>query len=108
LRKDDALAQEVLVCINTGKTLSDPNRMKFSHPAFYIKSEAEMRQLFGDVESALRITGEIAKRCQVSLEKVKEPFPKFEVPPMHTIDSYFEYVSRQGFEHRRPRLEAAA
>jgi DNA polymerase-3 subunit alpha len=108
LRKDDALAQEVLVCINTGKSLSDPNRMKFSHPAFYIKSRAEMMQLFGEVEDALDRTWQIAERCQVKLEKVKEPFPRFDVPTRHTIDSYFAYVTMQGFESRRPRLEAQA
>ena len=42
---------------------------------------------------------------QVKLEKVKEPFPRFDVPPEHTTDTYFEYVARQGFERRRPRLE---
>src|SRR6202042_3289636 len=51
-------------------------------------------------------TWEIAQRCHVTLDKVKEPFPKFDVPPTHSADSYFEYVARQGFEKRRPRLEA--
>ena len=51
-------------------------------------------------------TWDIAQRCHVKLEKVEEPFPKFDVPPEHTIDTYFEYVARQGFEKRRPRLEA--
>ncbi|MFN7920001.1 MAG: DNA polymerase III subunit alpha [Bryobacteraceae bacterium] len=105
LRKDDALAQEILVCINTGKTLSDEKRMKMQTDAFYLKSRAEMMQLFGEVENALDRTWEIAQRCQVKLEKVKNPFPNFEVPTEHTIDSYFEYATRQGFEHRRGRLE---
>jgi DNA polymerase-3 subunit alpha len=108
LRQDDALAQEVLVCINTGKSLSDPNRMRFPQPAFYIKSRAEMMQLFASVEDALDRTWEIAQRCQVKLEKVKEPFPRFDVPHPHTVDSYFAYVAHQGFEKRRPRLEALA
>ena len=108
LRKDDALAQEVLVCINTGKTLSDENRMKFSTPAFYMKSREEMMELFGEVEHALDRTWEIAQRCQVKLEKVKEPFPNFEVPQSHTLDSYFAYVTKQGYERRRVRLEAQA
>ncbi|MBK5292133.1 MAG: DNA polymerase III subunit alpha [Acidobacteriia bacterium] len=108
LRKDDALAQEILVCINTGKTLTDPNRMRFSHPAFYIKSRQEMMQLFGEVEHALDRTWDIAQRCGISLDKVQEPFPNFDVPPMHTLDSYFDYITRQGFEHRRGRLENLA
>src|SRR5688572_861804 len=108
LRKNDALAQEILVCINTGKSLSDPNRMKFTHPAFYIKSAAEMLELFGEVPDAISRTWEIAQRCQVKLEKVKEPFPRFDVPEGQTIDSYFSYITHQGFEKRRPRLEAMA
>jgi len=108
LKKDDALAQEILVCINTGKTLSDPNRMRFSAAELFLKSRAEMLQLFSHAEDALDRTWEIAQRCRVSLEKVKEPFPRFDVPALHTIDSYFDYVTREGFEHRRPRLEALA
>ena len=108
LRKDDALAQEVLICINTGKTLSDEGRMKFSTPAFYMKSRDEMMQLFSEVEHALDRTFEIAQRCQVKLEKVKEPFPRFDVPEPHSLDSYFAYVTKQGYERRRVRLEAQA
>ncbi len=108
LRKEDARVHEILLCIQTGKTMSDPNRMRFTQPAFYLKSREEMMALFGEIEHALDRTWEIAQRCQVKLEKVKEPFPRFDVPPEHTIDSYFEYVARQGFERRRPRLEMMA
>ncbi len=86
--------------------MSDPNRMHWNSPDFYLKSRAEMMELFGEIEDSLDRTWEIAQRCQVKLEKVKEPFPKFDVPPEHSADSYFEYVARQGFERRRPRLEA--
>ncbi len=106
LRREDARAHEILLCIQTGKSLSDPNRMRWSTPDFYLKSRAEMMELFGELEDALDRTGEIAQRCQVKLEKVKEPFPKFDVPAGHSADTYFEYVARQGFEKRRPRLEA--
>src|SRR5579863_7720128 len=105
LRKDDARAHEIMLCIQTGKTMSDPNRMRFDQPAFYLKSRAEMMALFGEVEDAVDRTWDIAQRCQVKLEKVAEPFPKFGVPPEHTTDTYFEYVARQGFEKRRTRLE---
>src|SRR5690242_7648517 len=106
LRRDDARAHELLLCIQTGKFLSDPNRMRWNSPDFYLKSRAEMLQLFGELEDAVDRTGEIAARCKVTLEKVKEPFPKFDVPAEHTTDTYFEYVAREGFERRRPRLEA--
>src|SRR5579875_354607 len=106
LRKEDARAHEILLCIQTGKFLSDPNRMHWDHPDFYLKSRAEMMALFGELEDAIDRTGEIAERCQVHLEKVKEPFPKFHVPEGHSTDTYFEYAAREGFEARRPRLEA--
>ena len=106
LQREDARAHEILMCIQTGKTMSDPARMHWDHPDFYLKSRAEMMQLFGELEDSLDRTWEIAQRCQVKLEKIKEPFPRFDVPTEHTTDTYFEFVARQGFEKRRPRLEA--
>src|SRR5579871_544379 len=106
MRKEDARAHEILLCIQTGKTMSDPQRMRFTQPEFYLKTRDEMLALFGELEQSLDRTWEIAQRCQVNLEKVKEPFPKFDVPAEHTADTYFEYVARQGFEKRRGRLEA--
>jgi len=106
LRKDDARAHEILLCIQTGKAFNDPNRMRWNTPDFYLKSREEMMELFGELEDSLDRTWEIAQRCHVTLEKVKDPFPKFEVPAEHTTDTYFEYVARQGFEKRRGRLEA--
>jgi len=105
MRKEDARAHEILLCIQTGKTMSDPQRMRFTQPEFYLKTRDEMLAMFGGLEEALDRTWEIAQRCQVNLEKVKEPFPKFDVPAEHTTDTYFEYVARQGFEKRRTRLE---
>src|SRR5579862_4931799 len=106
LRRDDARAHEILLCIQTGKFMTDPNRMRWHSADFYLKSRDEMMELFGELEDAVDRTGEIADRCHVSLEKVKEPFPRFDVPPGQTTDAYFEYVAREGFEKRRPRLEA--
>ncbi len=108
LRRDDARAHEILLCIQTGKTMSDPNRMRFEQNAFYLKTREEMMTLFGEVEHALDRTYDIAQRCQLKLDPVKEPFPKFDVPEGHSIDTYFEYVAREGFEKRRGRLEALA
>ena len=106
LRREDARAHEILLCIQTGKGMSDPTRMRWGAPEFYLKSREEMLELFGELEDALDRTWEIAQRCNVSLEEVGEPFPKFEVPEGHSTDTYFEYVARMGFEKRRPRLEA--
>jgi DNA polymerase-3 subunit alpha len=108
LRREDSRMHEMLLCIGTGKTMSDEKRMKFQTPDFYLKSRAEMMALFGEIEDALDRTWEIAQRCHVKLEKVKDPFPRFDIPEGHTTDTYFEYVARQGFEKRRTRLEAMA
>ncbi|HWC96311.1 MAG TPA: DNA polymerase III subunit alpha, partial [Candidatus Sulfopaludibacter sp.] len=106
LRKDDARAHEILLCIQTGKAFNDPNRMRWSTPDFYLKTRDEMMELFGQLEDSIDRTWEIAQRCNVTLEKVKNPFPQFKVPSQHTTDTYFEYVAREGFEKRRGRLEA--
>ena len=106
LRKDDARAHEILMCIQTGKNFNDPNRMRWSTPDFYLKTRDEMMELFGELEDAVDRTWEIAQRCHVKLEKVVDPFPRFDIPTEHTTDTYFEYVARMGFEKRRPRLEA--
>ena len=105
MRKDDARAHEIMLCIQTGKTMSDTNRMRFTQPEFYLKSRAEMAALFGEFDGAVDLPFEIAQRCRVKLEQIQEPFPKFDVPPEHNTDTYFEYVARQGFEKRRGRLE---
>ncbi len=106
LRREDARAHEILLCIQTGKTMSDAGRLRFQTPEFHLKTAQEMARLFGEVEEALTRTAEIARRCQVKLEQVPDPFPHFEVPPEHSTDTYFEYVARHGFEKRRARLEA--
>jgi DNA polymerase-3 subunit alpha len=106
LRREDARAHEILLCIQTGKTMSDPSRMHWDQPDFYLKSRAEMLALFGEVEDSLDRTWEIAQRCHVKLDRVSTSFPKFDVPAGYETDTYFEYVARQGFEKRRMRLEA--
>jgi len=105
LRHTDARAQEVLMCIQTGKTLSDPARMKFASDQFYFKSGDEMLEVFKEIPEAVRRTLEIAERCNLHLEKSQHVFPRFEVPPGETLETFFEKVSREGFNHRRPLLE---
>jgi DNA polymerase-3 subunit alpha len=105
LRAGDSRAHEVLLCISTGKTMSDPSRLRYKDAEFFLKSRRDMLAAFGEMEDALDRTWEIAQRCDIRLEKVAEPFPRFDVPPEHTTDSYFEYVARMGFEKRRIRLE---
>jgi len=70
LRRDDARAHEILLCIQTGKMMNDPNRMRWNTPDFYLKTRDEMMELFGELEDAVDRTWEIAQRCNVTLEKV--------------------------------------
>ena len=108
LHHDDAHAQEVLLCIQTGKTMSDAHRMKFQTDQFYFKSAVEMAQVFGELPDALSRTVDIAHRCNVKIERIPSPFPEFKVPPGHTAGSYFEKVVREGFASRLPILERQA
>ena len=108
LTKSDAHAQEVLLCIQTGKTMSDTNRMRFATDQFYFKTAQEMSQVFGELPDALLRTVAIAERCQVKIERVQNPFPVFQVPEGATTDSYFERIVREGFADRLPQLERLA
>jgi DNA polymerase-3 subunit alpha len=100
LCEDDAHAQDVMVCIQTGKSIQDTNRMKFQGSGFFVKSHDEMYRVFKDSPEVLSRTLAIAERCSVRLEKVSNPFPHFDVPAGYTLDSYFEHVTREGFARR--------
>ena len=108
LHREDAHAQEVLLCIQTGKTMNDPHRMKFATDQFYFKTAAEMAKVFGELPEALSRTVDIASRCSVKIERITNPFPEFKVPGGHTSASYFEKVAREGFATRVPNLERLA
>jgi DNA polymerase III subunit alpha len=105
LTQADSHAQEVLMCIQTGKTMSDGQRMKFATDQFYFKTAEEMRQVFRELPDALTRTVAIAERCNVKIQRVSDPFPEFKVPEGHTTDSYFEKVVREGFASRMPQIE---
>ena len=108
LHHDDAHAQEVLLCIQTGKTMSDTHRMKFATDQFYFKSAAEMAKVFGELPDALSRTVDVAARCNVKIDRIPNALPEFKVPQGHTPDSYFEQVARAGFAQRVPYLEKLA
>src|SRR6516165_12318515 len=104
LCEDDAHAQDVMVCIQTGKSINDVNRLKFASNQFYVKSAEEMAKVFQGHERLLGRTLEIAERCNSKIEKVYDPFPQFEVPAGYSLADYFEYVTREGFQKRVPLL----
>src|SRR5258705_6846551 len=100
LCEEDAHAQDVMVCIQTGKSIQDTNRMKFQGTDFFAKTHDEMQRVFKDAPDVLTRTLGIAERCNMKLEKIPTPFPHFDVPDGFTIDTYFEHVTRQGFARR--------
>jgi hypothetical protein len=108
LTRSDAHAQEVLMCIQTGKTMSDSQRMKFPTDQFYFKTAEEMAEVFRELPDAVSRTVTIADRCNVKIQRVTNPFPEFKVPEGFTADSYFEKVVREGFLTRAPLLERQA
>jgi DNA polymerase III subunit alpha len=108
LTRADAHAQEVLMCIQTGKTMSDSQRMKFATDQFYFKTAEEMAQVFRELPEAISRTVAIADRCNLKIQRVSNPFPEFKVPEGYATDSYFEKVAREGFESRALQLERLA
>src|SRR5438094_1812106 len=105
MHQDDSRAHDILLCIQTGKTVNDPNRMKFYTDQFYFKTREDMEAVFGEIPHVLDQTVEIAERCSVKLQKVENPFPEFVVPPGFTIDTYFAKVVRDGFQDRLEHLQ---
>src|SRR5438270_306865 len=80
LCEDDAHAQDVLVCVQTGKSVNDTNRLKFHGKQFFVKTADEMKQLFNGREDVLKQSLAIAERCNFKLNKVKNPFLEFTLP----------------------------
>src|SRR6185437_15131254 len=97
---DDSYAHEILLCVQTASSIHDEKRFKFDSDQFFVKSADEMQRVFGELPDALQRTMAIAERCNVRIDKVKNPFPRFEVPEGEDLDSYFEQISRRGFAKR--------
>ncbi len=107
LRKEDARAHEVLLCIQTGKTLKDADRMRFSTDEFFFRSAEEMEELFSYCPEALRNTVEVAERCNLDLKLGELQFPEFQVPPGETLDSFLEKSAREGLRERLAEMSAS-
>ena len=99
LLPDDHFAHDVLVCIQTGKTVKSESRMRYS-PQHYLKTRQEMGELFHWAPQAVENTVAIGRRCQFPFEEQPHLLPDFPVPSGYDLDGYFEKVARDGFESR--------
>ena len=105
LTQEDSFAHDVLLCIQTGKTIHDENRLRYSTDQFYFKNAEEMDSIFAHVPEALSNTLEVAEKCTFELGEPENIFPEFQVPSDHTLDSYFGKVVKDGFDSRLERLK---
>ena len=103
----DARAHDVLLCIGSGKTVTDTNRLRYASPNFYVRSPEEMWRIFGnELPEALTRTFDIAERCDLKLPENINHLPNYPIPEgeVASPDDYFEKVVREGFERRRQRV----
>lgn len=100
LRQEDAEAQDVLLCLQTGKKLQDQDRMRMETPEFYLKSPQQMAQAFAHVPEALANTVKIAERCQAEVETGKLYLPQFKPEDGSDAESYLRRLAAEGLEAR--------
>src|SRR3954466_14407018 len=108
LQNSDFKPHDVLLCIGTGKSVNDTERLRYHGDQFYLKTAEEMAQVFKDFPEALQNTVRIASRCNVDLSGTVNHLPNFDVPDGFTLDDYFEHIVREGFVKRLPRLQELA
>ena len=100
INREDFRAHEILLCLQTGKTISDPYRMKYPKDEFYFKSPNEMIALFKETPEAIQNTLKIAERCELELEFGKLNLPEYPIPKSYTLETYLEERSREGLKKR--------
>ncbi|MBR3040334.1 MAG: DNA polymerase III subunit alpha [Lachnospiraceae bacterium] len=99
---EDAESHDILLCIQTGKKVSDEDRMRYEGGQFYLKSEEEMRNLFSYVPEAIENTNKIAERCHVEITFHETKIPHFDVPEGYTSKSYLTELCEKGFKGHYP------
>jgi DNA polymerase-3 subunit alpha len=104
LRQGDFKPHDILLCIGTGKSVNDAQRLRYHGDQFFLKTAEEMADIFKDHPEALKNTVRIAERVNVDIPTGSHHLPKFDVPEGFDIDAYFEHVVRQGFADRVMRL----
>ncbi|MBR3750703.1 MAG: DNA polymerase III subunit alpha [Clostridia bacterium] len=100
IEKEDAAAHDVLLCIQTGKTLSDTDRMRFDNDQFYLKSEQEMAELFSYVPDALENTGRIAEQCNYDFIFGELKLPYYQLPEGLTAPQYMRRIATEGLNRK--------
>ena len=100
LRKSDAYAHDVLLCIQTGKTVDDENRMRYEPQNFYLRTTEEMAELFPEYPEAVENTGKIAEMCNVEFTFGKYHLPEFKLPEGYDSFSYFKKLCDEGYHER--------
>ncbi len=99
---EDVEPHDILLCLQTGKKLSDENRLRYEGGQYFVKSEQEMRELFSYAPEALDNTQKIADRCEVEIEFGVTKLPRFDVPEGYTSWEYLNKLCREGLERRYP------
>lgn len=102
INAEDWEAHDILLCIQTGKKVSDENRMRYEGGQYYVKSEEEMRQLFPYAPEAIENTHKIAERCNVEIEFGVTKLPRFDVPDGYDSWGYLNHLCDEGFALRYP------
>ena len=102
VNREDAEAQDVLMCIQTATTIDEDNRMRFANDQFYLKSEDEMRKIFSNTPEALDNTARIAERCNVEFTFGELHLPEFSAPEGLTNEEYLRQLCQKGLEERYP------
>jgi len=105
LDKEDARAHEILLCVQTGKTIYDPDHFRFGTDQLYFKSREEMHNYFKSYPGALENTVSIAKRCNVDFDFKSYHFPKFETPSGQTAEEFFEQKAWEGYNQKIKRVK---
>ncbi|HVG69286.1 MAG TPA: DNA polymerase III subunit alpha [Vicinamibacterales bacterium] len=108
LRQGDYQPHDILLCIGTGKTVNDAQRLRYTGDQFFLKTPEQMAAVFAGHEDALRNTLRVAERCNVTIPTGQNHLPSFGVPDGFTLDQYFEHVAREGFAQRLGRLRQLA
>jgi len=108
LRQGDSQPHDILLCIGTGKTVTDAQRLRYTGDQFFLKTADQMAAVFKDHPDALKNTLLVAERCNVTIPRGQNHLPSFGVPDGITLDQYFEQVVREGYAQRCTRLQQLA